>query len=225
MTSSPTDRSDIHAVLAWAKAMVDARGLDSALLSIPNSTFTESDLLREIAWVILCSGFRERIVRRLFWKISLCFFDWSSAAAIKSNAAICITTALDVFRSKSKITAIAESATLIEASGFESVYRDIITSPICALQRFPFIGEITAFHLAKNLGFDCPKPDRHLQRLSIQHGYKSVQEFCAAISNASGHSVRNIDTLLWRISEMGLGTRIYFPSIALPFGPTQTAFA
>jgi hypothetical protein len=223
MTAGPIDRYDICAVLAWVKAMVDERALDGALLSTPNSTFTESDLLREIAWVILCSGFRERVVRRLFWKISLCFFDWSSAAAIKSNAAICVATALDVFRSKPKIAAIAESAVLIEARGFESVYRDIIKGPIGTLQRFPFIGEITAFHLAKNLGFDVPKPDRHLQRLSIQHGYTSVQEFCAAISKASGDSVRNIDTLLWRVSEMGLGTGIYFPSIALPFAPPQTA--
>jgi hypothetical protein len=204
---------------------VAKRGLDTTLLSTPNSTFTESDLLREIAWVILCSGFRERVVRHLFWKISLCFFDWSSAATIRNNASICVATALDVFRSKPKITAIAQSAALIEERGFETICRDIIASPVCALQRFPFIGEVTAFHLAKNLGFDVPRPDRHLQRLSILHGYTSVHEFCVAISNASGDSVRNIDTLLWRISEMGLGTGIYFPSIALSFAPTQTAFS
>ena len=225
MTAGPIDRCDIHAVLAWAKATVDERGLDLALLSTPNSTFTESDLLRGIGWVILCSGFRERVIRRLFWKISLCFFDWSSAAAIKNNTAICVATALDVFRSKPKITAIAESAALIEASGFESVYHDITKGPVVALRRFPFIGEATAFHLAKNLGFDVPKPDRYLQRLSIQHGYASVQEFCAAISKASGISVRNIDTLLWRISEMGLSAGIYFPSIALPFAQPQMTSA
>jgi len=34
------------------------------------------------------------------------------------------------------------------------------------LQQLPFIGPVTAFHLAKNLGIEAVKPDRHLCRLS-----------------------------------------------------------
>jgi hypothetical protein len=220
MIASCTDYSDIQAILAWAKATVKAHGLDTALLSTPTAAFSESDLLRELAWVILCSGFRERVVRRLFGKISLCFFDWASAGIITDHATICVATAMDVFRSKPKITAIAQSAALIDANGFDSVHGDIIANPAQALQRFPFVGEITALHLAKNLGFDVTKPDRHLQRLSIRHGYLNVQDFCAALARASGESVRDIDTLLWRMSEMGLGAEIYFESIALPSGWT-----
>jgi hypothetical protein len=216
MMPYPPLHSDIQGVFAWAKSAVETRGLDNQLLLTRDPAFSESDLLRELAWVILCSGFRERIVRRIFSKISLCFFDWTSAATIADNAEICVATALDVFRSRRKITAIAQAAKLIESIGFDSVRREALATPIFALQRFPFIGKITSLHLAKNLGFNVSKPDRHLQRLSRRHGYSDVQEFCMALSSASGESVRNIDTLLWRISEMGLGASMYFASIARP---------
>lgn len=37
---------------------------------------TESAFLREAAWVILCTGFRERTLRTRFGYLSLCFCDW-----------------------------------------------------------------------------------------------------------------------------------------------------
>src|SRR6476469_9486418 len=60
--------------------------------------FTESDLLREAAWVILCSGFRESVVRQNFDFISLCFCDWQSAAQICDCAEQCRATALTKFK-------------------------------------------------------------------------------------------------------------------------------
>jgi hypothetical protein len=216
MTASRADHSDIQIALAWAKTIVSARGLDRLLLSTPDFSFSESDLLRELAWVVLCSGFRERVVRRLFGKISLCFFDWESATIIAKHSAICVATAMDVFGSRPKITAIARSAAFIEARGFDSMQRNIVATPIEALQAFPFIGKITAFHLAKNLGFNVSKPDRHLQRISLRHGYSDAQDFCNALASASGESVRDDDTLLWRVSEMGLENEMHFASIALP---------
>jgi N-glycosylase/DNA lyase len=215
MITFSNDHSETRAILAWAKSTVVASGLDNPLLSAPNTTFSESDLLGELAWVVLCSGFKESVVRRIFGKISLCFFDWVSAAKITQHATLCVATALDVFRSKPKIAAIVHSAALIEANGFKSVRRDIITNPIHSLQMFPFIAEITAFHLAKNLGFDVSKPDRHLQRLSARHGYSNVQDFCSTLARVSGESIRNIDTLLWRISEMGLASEMRFASIMI----------
>jgi hypothetical protein len=215
MTTALNAHQDIHAMLAWARVRVESKGLDDNILADAYPNFTERDLLRELAWVVLCSGFREKVIRKHFWKISICFLDWCSAAAIKTHAKICVDTALDVFRSRPKLEAIAQSAALIDAAGVESVQKEIRQNPIEALQRFPFIGNVTAFHLAKNLGFNFAKPDRHLQRISTEHGYSNVQEFCAAVAEAVGDSVRNSDTLLWRISEMGHGALIHFPSITI----------
>ena len=55
------------------------------------TVFSECDLLREAAWVILCSGFRETVVRKCFDYVSLCFCDWESATSISENRTACIT--------------------------------------------------------------------------------------------------------------------------------------
>jgi hypothetical protein len=205
--------SDVTTTLAWARATVCALGIDAELMAKNGPAFSETDLIRELAWVILCSGFREKVIRRLFPKISLCFFDWSSCELISRNSHICVATALDLFQSKPKIIAIADSASLVQEYGFDILSADIMQNPVQTLQKFPFIGPVTVFHLAKNLGFDLAKPDRHLLRLSIRHGYADVHEFCSRVAKATGESVRAIDTLFWRVSEMGLADEIYMPSI------------
>jgi hypothetical protein len=160
--------------------------------------FTESDLLRESAWVILCSGFREVIVRRAFGHISLCFCDWESARSIVEAHPACVLAAQASFNSASKIAAIAEVARRVHVAGFASVRRSILADPIQSLRQFPYIGPITACHLAKNLGLDVAKPDRHLIRISEALGFADPGELCELIARESGDPVRVVDLVIWR---------------------------
>jgi hypothetical protein len=212
--------------MRWAKETTIAHGSDITLLQSVGAGFSETDLLRELAWVVLCSGFRERVVRRSFSKISLCFLDWRSAREITEQAKLCVSTALDVFGSRRKIEAIATSAKKIDNEGFKVLQQRINADPIETLREFPYIGEITAFHLAKNIGFDLAKPDRHLVRIAEAHGYDCVQSFCAAVASVTGDPVHVIDTVLWRISELGMADRLKFNSISLrrPSPPKQQFF-
>jgi hypothetical protein len=169
--------------------------------SLTFSSFTESDLLREAAWVILCSGFRESVVRRHFDFISLCFCDWESADVICRYAGHCRATALTRFASERKIQAILTTAKHIREVGFEEFKACILQAPIEALQKLPFIGEITSFHLAKNLGFSTAKPDRHLRRLASSLGYRDTASLCQELSEYTGDSVQLVDLVLWRFAE------------------------
>src|SRR5256885_12557133 len=72
--------------------------------------FSEHDLLREAAWVVLCAGFRESTVRNCFDYISLCFCDWESAREISRHRRACIDTAAARFRNYRKLDAIASIA-------------------------------------------------------------------------------------------------------------------
>ena len=81
-------------------------------------------------------------------------------------------------------------------------YGQIIQDPIGRLSQFPFIGPITANHLAKNLGYQLAKDDRHLQRIALRFGYKSAQGLCADISAVTGDSIAVVDTILWRDSAL-----------------------
>ena len=70
------------------------------------------------------------------------------------------------------------------------------------LETLPFIGPVTKYHLARNLGIDCAKPDRHLVRLAEKYGYDNVQEMCQFISDAVGDRIGTVDVVLWRYSNL-----------------------
>lgn len=160
--------------------------------------FTESELLREHAWVALCSGFRESAVRRIFDHVSLCFCDWESAEAIVSVGEICCTTAALRFANRVKLLGILSTARYINNIGFEEFKQSVLGDPIKRLQVLPFIGPVTSWHLAKNLGLDVAKPDRHLVRASERFGFRSADDFCRELAATTGEQAKVVDLIVWR---------------------------
>ena len=164
---------------------------------------TEQEFLRETAWVILCSGFRAAVVREKFDHISLCFCDWESADAIQSQSELCIATASVVFCNKPKMRAIAQVAAFVARWGFPSVLERLRRDVLSTLQELPYIGPVTSMHLAKNLGFPTPKPDRHLVRLARHLRCKSTFELCDLVAGATGEPISVVDVVMWRFMERG----------------------
>jgi hypothetical protein len=186
---------------AEAAAYVERAGLMSEVEWQSNrrfSDFTETDLLREAAWVILCTGFREAIVRQVFDHVSLSFCDWESSEAIIASAPVCRSTAMASFRNGRKLDAIVMIARQIHQVGFVSLKSRILKDPVREFSALPYIGPVTAWHLAKNLGFDAAKPDRHLARLCNCLGFVNAHELCGAIAAATGQTVAVVDIVLWR---------------------------
>lgn len=70
------------------------------------------------------------------------------------------------------------------------------------LETMPWIGPVTKWHLAKNLGFDVIKPDRHLVRLAETFEFNTPWAMCKAIQERTGDKLSKIDTILWRWSEI-----------------------
>lgn len=159
---------------------------------------TERDLLREAAWVVLCSGFRESTIRRCFQHISLCFCDWESATSILDAYPACKIAAKYSFSNDAKLEAIVGIARHIARVGFESFKQAVLHSPIDALQQLPYIGPITVWHLAKNIGVDAAKPDRHLARVSLRLGFPDAASLCAAIAGETGDPLSVVDLIIWR---------------------------
>jgi hypothetical protein len=160
--------------------------------------FSETDLLREAAWVILCSGFRERIVRRVFDHISLCFCDWESASAILDADPICRTAAMASFRNPTKLRAIVAAARHVNEKGFAAFKQAVLAAPLFELQHLPHIGPVTVWHLAKNLGLDVAKPDRHLTRVSLTFGFDDADHFCTTLAKVIGERPKVVDLIVWR---------------------------
>lgn len=162
----------------------------------------ESEFLRESAWTVLSAGFREAIVRRLFYPVCEAFLGMRSAAEIQANRARCRRDALKVFSNRRKVNAILDIASIVDEMGFERVRRQIEQEEVRFLQTLPYIGSITAFHLAKNLGLPVVKPDRHLQRIAAAAGFTSPLELCQLISDHLGEPVQVVDVVLWRYATL-----------------------
>jgi hypothetical protein len=69
-------------------------------------------------------------------------------------------------------------------------------------ESLPWIGPITKYHLARNIGIDTVKPDRHLVRLAATYGYDSPLKLCTEIQKTVGERLGVIDVILWRYCNL-----------------------
>ena len=197
--------SEFFSKYKFAKTIVIDEGYADEIFWQSNLEFddlNESNFLREIAWVVLSSGMKERVIRNLFGKISDSFFNWESAEIIVENEAKCFNKSIKYFNNESKISAILDSAHKINTLGFSQLKKMIKKNPIDTLLQFYYIGPITVYHLAKNIGLPLAKPDRHLKRIANMEGYSDVQTFCYEISKVSGDSIPVVDIVLWRFATI-----------------------
>lgn len=136
--------------------------------------------------VVLNSGMKNEIANKIFDKI---------IAAINNNIPIS-----KVFNHKGKVKAIN-----IVWSNMYEIFRNYELSfdKLKYLESLPYIGKITKYHLAKNIGFDCCKPDRHLLRIAKK--YKTTPEkLCKKLSELSGDKIAVVDVVLWRSGNLGI---------------------
>lgn len=198
-------KNNLRQMYEKAKEFVVQEGFSSEIAwqqEVLKKEIDESAFIREAAWVILASGFKEETIRKIFPKISFCFCDWGSSSEILEHKEQCVGCALEYFNNKGKIDAIAEIAKMINEVGFDSFITKIKKDPIEELKQLPYIGKITTYHLAKNIGFDIAKPDRHLVRIADSFQFGDVNIFCEKISKLSGDPVAVVDLVLWRYATL-----------------------
>lgn len=146
----------------------------------------EFDFADEAVWVILNSGMKEQIARQIWNKIQTA---WSNNQPTKS-----------AFGHNGKVSAID----YIKANKLELFEQYInCLDKLEFLQTLPFIGGITKYHLAKNLGIDCVKPDRHLVRIAANYNFEDCFELCKWIRNQTGDKISLVDMVLWRCANLG----------------------
>jgi hypothetical protein len=166
------------------------------------STIDAKTFLSETAWVILNSGFRESVVRRHFPHISTAFDGFRCAERILGDSARMVRAGCRVLANKPKMKAIVNAAQWWMATGESEVLRMRRDGRIDPLMEIPYIGSITVWHLAKNLGFGVAKPDRHVQRIASQLGFPDTHSLCGEIGCALDLSPAIVDTVFWRYATI-----------------------
>jgi len=137
----------------------------------------------EYCWVVINSGMREQIARQIYNR----FIDQYNFQEIGHLR---------------KRKAIEEGFT-----NFPTWFNNILNLSTDELQieyleTLPWIGPITKYHLARNIGIDCVKPDRHLTRFAERFGFNSPLELCKVIQNETKEKLGVIDVVLWRYGNL-----------------------
>lgn len=205
-TVYPTSKiSELANAYLAAKELVIEGGYEEEIEwqnSVRFCNIRESDFLRETGWVVLSCGMRERVVRRKFHCFSEAFYDWKSSSLIADNAHICRSKALSAFRHEGKVDAVITIARQVSQSGFDSFKQRIEDDGVEFIRRLPFMGPATSYHLAKNIGLDVVKPDRHLVRVASATGYDSPTNLCKDIASLVGDRISVIDLVIWRFATL-----------------------
>lgn len=162
---------------------------------------TTSAFVREAAWVVLCAGMRESVIRGVFEQLThaLRGFDPNALAADWRAARAA---ALAVFGHERKVDAILRIAVTAECMGEYGLRDALAGDPQLFLCSLPHIGPVTWRHLAKNLGVPVAKPDRHLVRIARATARPSVDVLCDEIAAWLGEPVPVVDVVLWRWSVL-----------------------
>jgi hypothetical protein len=163
---------------------------------------TERRFLRESAWVVLSAGLRESVVRSRFPLILSAFHGLEKASSVVTDDSSCTEVALSAFNSRPKIHAIVGICRHVHELGFGRVEARLRTDGVSYLQTLPFIGPVTSWHLAKNLGFSVAKPDRHLCRIAALFKYDDVAGLCDDVGGYVGDDPAVVDVVLWRFSTL-----------------------
>jgi hypothetical protein len=188
-----------------AKRAVIAAGYESEVSwqeEACDAPITERRFLSEAAWVVLNAGMRESVIRRVFPRIAAAFAEFTDAASALVAAQLGRRKALRAFRHHGKITAIVDIIRHVDHVGLPEVRRRLTIEGRSYLETLPYVGPVTAYHLAKNLGLNYAKPDRHLSRLAMATGYSDAHTLCSELREILGESVAVIDVVLWRFATL-----------------------
>ncbi len=156
--------------------------------------------LSELAWVVYNAGFREETVWAKWPGLSKAFLDFNPLRLAAAPYYVTILEVRRVFNHFRKARAVMDAARRVAADSPVGARLAAMSTEeaLAYLQTYPFIGPVTRYHLARNIGLDVVKPDRHLVRLAAFCGYETPAALVAEIAAFAGERVGVIDYILWQ---------------------------
>ncbi|ESY45916.1 hypothetical protein X744_31185 [Mesorhizobium sp. LNJC372A00] len=159
----------------------------------------ETDFALRVSYVILNSGMRWTVAKDIWNRMRPSLMATGEVGTTFGHPG------------KAKSIDLVMSNRLEFFEGFRLAWKDGPKKVIDFCGDLPHIGEITKYHLAKNLGVDVAKPDVWLERVASQSG-ETVQELCGRLSKQSGDSVSTVDYVIWKTCQQGWWRAGAFPA-------------
>ncbi len=166
------------------------------------SEITDRFFFSELTWVIYNAGMKEALIRSKWPAIEWAYFGFEPIVVFTYRERS-ISLALSVINHLGKANAVADGAAkILEDGPMNTKLPQMSEADILEyFETFPYIGRVTRYHLARNIGYDVVKPDRHLVRLAEALDYPGfdgpdalVQEVSLLVGERKGY----VDYIFWR---------------------------
>lgn len=192
----------------------DKRSFDEIRYILNNNiAFEADDFAYECFYVVCVAGFKQDYAKAMCDKI---------IKLTKENENFTIENLSKIYGNKLKVKAIKNIWDNRETYKNKFYELKNIEDKVEFLGSLPYIGNITKYHLARNLGLDFVKYDIWIQRLGVAlYGTENfvdkvnntklipeIKQFCDTMFNKlkkeTGEKVGFIDVVLWRSCQKGL---------------------
>lgn len=168
----------------------------------------EHTFFREYLWTVHTTGFSAKAVGKFFDRLAHAYGRYDVLASESFQDACA--RVRQVCNNPSKIMSVHMTSRLIRDGiaehGWEGFRAQSLSSPEL-LKKLPYVGKITCFHLARNIGLlDSVKPDLHLIRMAEHWGFEDCNSMCQSMQQ-DGMPLGIIDLILWySASTFGTGS-------------------
>jgi hypothetical protein len=190
----PNQSTDVEAYFkaAWAFTTTHhAAELEWLSARDKKSCEVPEDFFEQYVWCVYVSGFNAAIVAAKWPQLTKAWMGFNPYMCEKNQ----YLEADKVISNSKKNLEITKISQEIRACG--SKFVDRFTRKYLddryKMQRLPFMGETTSYHLARNLGFDYVKPDLHLTRLMKLFNFGSAEVMCQHVNNRTGCPIPLVD--------------------------------
>lgn len=181
-----------------------------AFSSVRFDEVDEDFFFREYVWVVHATGFSAKAVGKFMPKL-LAAYGWWDALACKDFSQVMERVA-PVCNNPQKAKAVHEMAKLMH-DGMEKLarrdggyrpaaevwpeWRRLRLSSPELLAKLPYVGKVTCYHLARNIGLlEFVKPDLHLVRMAKHWGFEDPVAMCKAVQ-PDGMPLGIVDLIFW----------------------------
>ena len=170
--------------------------------------------MRECAWAIYGAGFRFTTLEKNWPALDKAYLRWDYKRIVEQSSAV-EQNALQVIAHTGKVKAILAIAKLLNDQGWPEVQAEIFgritwdarDNPevsqelLSYLDGLPWVGQVLASYIAKNIGVASIKPDIWMLRLAKWLEYSEneagVWDMARDFQVETGENIQAIDTVLW----------------------------
>ena len=192
----------------YAKMVNLAAGYDNYIIYIENllqrnyyKSLTPQKFFKQYVWVVFTCGFNASVVREYWNDIKKVLFEFNiSKVKDLSDEELLLRIPI---KNKKKVASIIRASQIITDNWLKKIKIASCPEEIKSiLLELPHIGGVTIYHLMRNIGIDCFKPDRHIVNIARSLNLEPEEIFNIIIQSGKERFVGLADHILWRASSI-----------------------